>query len=117
MKARKTKGILPLSFVQDKLNEPLQDTEDFLSRMQVHIEEQITALQDAQLKHSLPSLKPLAESVQNGLNIMDFHLADVDLFQIQQKSSRLEDDEELQALIVRVVEHWKTFKENISTQS
>lgn len=117
MKARKTKGILPLSFVQDKLQQPLQDTEDFLDRMQVHVEEQITALQDAQLRHSLPSLKPLAESVQNGLNIMDFHLADAELSQIQQKSSRMEDDEELQVLITRVVAQWNTFKENKSAQS
>ena len=112
MKPVKTKGVLPLSFVNDKLQQPLQDAEDFVVRMQAHVEEQINELQDQRLKHSLPSLKPLAESIQNGMNILDFHLADTALVLIQQKSARLEDDHELQSLIDQVVTHWTSFKES-----
>ena len=107
MKTPKTKGILPLSFVNEKLQHPLNDADDFMHRISQHVDEQLEELLAATAKHELPSIKPLAESVQNGMNILDFHLADNALNKIQDKAAKLQDDEELSALIAQAASFWK----------
>jgi hypothetical protein len=110
MKTPKTKGILPLSFVNEKLTTPLNDAEDFIARMERHVDDQVEELYLAQEKHQLPSIKPLAESIKNGLNILDFQAADELLEQIQVKTAKMQDDEELKQMISRVVQIWKDRK-------
>ncbi|MBM3428886.1 MAG: hypothetical protein FJX95_08905 [Bacteroidetes bacterium] len=110
MKRPKIKGVLPLSFVNDKLKHPLVDADDFIDRVNKHVDEQIAELKLATVKHELPSIHPLAESVKNGMNIMDFHLADNALKKIQNKAAKMQDDQELNDLIQEVVRIWETRK-------
>ncbi len=110
MKPIKTKGILPLSFVDDKHKHPLSDADDFIERMMQHVDEQLSELKMATKKHELPSIKPLAESLQNGMNILDFHKADDTLLKIQEKAAKLQDDQELADLIEKVSLIWENEK-------
>lgn len=107
MKPHKTKGALPLGFVNDKLQIPLTNVDDFINRVCEHINEQLLELTLATKKHELISIKPLAESILNGMNIADFHDADIDLKKIQEKVSKLQDDGELTLLIASVHNAWK----------
>lgn len=107
MKPPKTKGTLPLDFVDDKLQLPLSNVEDFLNRVCNHVNEQLLELSSATQKHELISIKPLAESILNGMNIADFHGADLALKKIQEKVSKLQDDEELYTLIQSVIYAWE----------
>jgi len=107
MKPIKTKGILPLSFIDDKLKHPLQDADDFLIRVLKHVEEQLLELKLATQKHELPSIRPLAESVQNGMNLLDFNEANDALNKIQDKAAKLQDDQELADLIDLVNRVWE----------
>ncbi len=110
MKPIKTKGILPLSFVDDKLQHPLHDAEDLMARLIQHVNEQLSELKMATKKHELPSIKPLAESLQNGMNILDFHKADDTLLKIQEKAAKLQDDQELGDFIEKVCLIWENEK-------
>ncbi len=100
MKKSSVRDSLPLGFIDQQLTKgPLENIDDFTSRIKQHILQQLDEIQQATLKDELPVIRPLAKSIQMGLHVLNDHSADEVLDRIQKLCGKMQSIHEIEACI------------------
>lgn len=112
MKKSSLRDTLPLGFVDQQLKQgPLENIEDFSNRIQSHLIQQLSEIEQAALKEELPVIRPLAKSIQMGLNVLNDHSQDELLIRIQSLCGKMRSIHEVEECIQKLLEQTKALRQ------